>query len=298
MRLGVDDVLGLLGERRVQRDEIGAPEQLVELDLLDAEIAARAPATGTDRRRSPSCAGRCARSATIEPILPQPMTPSVLPVISTPMKRFFSHLPAWVEASACGIWRASASISVIACSAVVIELPNGVFITMMPLAVAAGMSTLSTPMPARPITLRFFACSRIFGVTLVAERIARPSKSPIDLGELVLVRAELGLEIDLDAAILEDLHGGGRERIGDENLGAWHDPVFDASLERAICEREACAALSRAHRAGDGRERHAAFGSASLVLAKAQSSHGVSASTSARSTVAPHQMRRPGGASR
>ena len=86
------------------------------------------------------------------------MTPSVLPVISTPMKRFFSHLPAWVEASACGIWRASASISVMACSAVVIELPNGVFITMMPLAVAAGMSTLSTPMPARPITFRFFAC--------------------------------------------------------------------------------------------------------------------------------------------
>jgi hypothetical protein len=116
--------------------------------------------------------------ATIEPMLPQPMTPSVLLVISTPMKRFFSHLPAWVEASACGICRASASMSVIACSAVVIELPNGVFITMMPLAVAAGMSTLSTPMPARPITLRLFAFSKIFGVTLVAERIARPSKLP------------------------------------------------------------------------------------------------------------------------
>ncbi len=56
-RLGVDDVLGLLGQRRVQRDEIGALEQLVKLDLLDAEIAARARATGTDRRRSPSCAG-------------------------------------------------------------------------------------------------------------------------------------------------------------------------------------------------------------------------------------------------
>ena len=26
------------------------------------------------------------------------------------MKRFFSHLPAWVEASAAGIWRASANI--------------------------------------------------------------------------------------------------------------------------------------------------------------------------------------------
>src|SRR5579871_4758568 len=117
-----------------------------------------------------------ARSATIAPILPQPMMPSVLPVISTPMKRFFSHLPAWVEASACGIWRASESISVTACSAVVIELPKGVFITMMPLAVAAGISTLSTPMPARPTTLRFFARSRIFEVTLVAERTASPSK--------------------------------------------------------------------------------------------------------------------------
>jgi hypothetical protein len=47
-----------------------------------------------------------ARSATIEPILPQPISPSVLPVISTPMKRFFSHLPACVERSAAGIWRA------------------------------------------------------------------------------------------------------------------------------------------------------------------------------------------------
>ena len=112
-----------------------------------------------------------------------------------------------------------------ACSAVVIELPNGVFITMMPLAVAAGMSTLSTPMPARPITLSFLACSRIFGVTLVAERMARPSKLPINLGELLLVAAELGLEIDLDPVILEDLHGGGRERIGDEDFG-WHDGIL------------------------------------------------------------------------
>ncbi len=55
------------------------------------------------------------------------------------------------------------------------ELPNGVFITMMPLAVAAGISTLSTPMPARPITFSFVAFSRIFAVALVAERIARPS---------------------------------------------------------------------------------------------------------------------------
>ena len=36
--------------------------------------------------------------STIDPRLPQPITPSVLPVISTPMNLFFSHLPDWVEA--------------------------------------------------------------------------------------------------------------------------------------------------------------------------------------------------------
>src|SRR5262249_8760170 len=84
-------------------------------------------------------------------------------------------LPARVELSASGICRAKASISEIACSAVVIELPNGVFITMMPRAVAAAISTLSMPMPARPITFRFLAWSRSLSVTLVAERIASPS---------------------------------------------------------------------------------------------------------------------------
>ena len=43
------------------------------------------------------------------------------------------------------------SINVIACSAVVIEFPNGVFITTLPLLVAASRSTLSTPIPALPL---------------------------------------------------------------------------------------------------------------------------------------------------
>ena len=51
-------------------------------------------------------------------------------------------------------------------------------------------------------------------------------------------------------------------------------------------------------RSADWRTFYAAFGSAALASAKAQSSQGVSASTSLVSTVAPHQMRRPGGASR
>ena len=120
-----------------------------------------------------------ARLATTEPILPQPIMPSVLPVISAPMNLDFSHLPAWVEVSAAGIWRASAIIMAMACSAVVIELPNGVFMTTTPFEDATGMSTLSTPMPARPITLSFSAFSSTSAVTLVAERMARPSYSPM-----------------------------------------------------------------------------------------------------------------------
>ena len=103
----------------------------------------------------------------------------IFDVSSTPMKSFFGHLPAWVPALASGIWRASANIIAIACSAVVMLLPKGVFITMTPFFDASGMSTLSTPMPARPTTLRFVAAARTSAVTFVAERIARPSYSPI-----------------------------------------------------------------------------------------------------------------------
>ena len=81
---------------------------------------------------------------------------------------------------------------VMACSAVVIELPNGVFITITPLAVAAGMSTLSTPMPARPTTFSLVARSSSFAVTLVAERIASPSKSPIISASFSLSGPSLG----------------------------------------------------------------------------------------------------------
>ena len=44
-----------------------------------------------------------ALSATTDPMLPQPMIPKVFPMSSTPMKRDFSHLPAWVDAFASGI---------------------------------------------------------------------------------------------------------------------------------------------------------------------------------------------------
>jgi len=85
----------------VQSHEVGAPEQLGQIDLSHAELRrmlGREEGIVSDHL----ILNPVARLATIEPTLPQPMTPSILFVISTPMKRFFSHLPACVEASACG----------------------------------------------------------------------------------------------------------------------------------------------------------------------------------------------------
>src|SRR5215510_7985442 len=148
------------------------------------------------------------------------MTPSVLLVISTPMKRFFSHFPACVDASACGICRASANISVIACSAVVIELPNGVFITMMPLAVAAGMSTLSTPMPARPITL-------------VAERTARPSKLPMTSASFSLSAPSFGWKSTSTPRSLKICTAAGESASEIRTLGRMLRPLLLSSSAKA-----------------------------------------------------------------
>ena len=107
-------------------------------------------------------------------MLPTPRMPSVLPVISVPSYFFFSHSPRLMEAVAWGIFLARAIIMETACSAVVMVLPPGVFMTTMPFFVAATVSTLSTPVPALPMTLRFSAASIISAVALVALLTTRP----------------------------------------------------------------------------------------------------------------------------
>ena len=67
-----------------------------------------------------------------------------------------------------------------------------------------------------------------------------------DGGELILVLAEVGLEIDLDAAILEDLHGGGGQGIGNENAGSGHG----APLKTLSPLRERVASLKRGRARG------------------------------------------------
>ena len=79
-----------------------------------------------------------------------------------------------IEQWAWPMLRASESISAKACSAVEIVLPLGVFITTTPWSVAAPRSMLSTPTPARPMALRFFAAAKTSAVTFVSERTTKP----------------------------------------------------------------------------------------------------------------------------
>ena len=82
-----------------------------------------------------------------------------------------------MEACACGTLRASDSSMAKLNSAVVTVLPPGVFITTVPCCVAASMSTLSTPTPARPTTRNFGAASMTLRVTLVSERTTSATAS-------------------------------------------------------------------------------------------------------------------------
>ena len=113
--------------------------------------------------------------ATSDPILPQPINPTVLDFNSIPLKSSFSHFLLIVEKCANGIFLASEKIKLIACSAVVLEVLWGEFITIIPLDVALLTSTLSTPTPARAITFKRFDFSIIFFVIFVEDLTITPS---------------------------------------------------------------------------------------------------------------------------
>ena len=189
--------------------------------------------------------------------------PRRLPVISVPINFDFSHLLAMVEAWACGIWRASASNMEMACSAVVTALPKGVFITTTPALVAALKSTLSTPIPARPTTFSLSAFASNSGVTLVAERIASPSYSPIISPSSSGLRPGLK-STSIPASLKISIASGASLSLINTFI------IFFSSY----------------------------FFSSARTSPNAQSSHGIRAAISSASTVGPPQTRNPGGAVR
>lgn len=116
------------------------------------------------------------RRPTSDPTLPKPMTASVLPTIDTPTYLDRSHRPALMDASAWATLRATEQMRAMPCSAAATVLAVGALTTRQPAAVAAPRSTLSTPTPARPTTLRRPAdASNTSLVTWVADRMISAS---------------------------------------------------------------------------------------------------------------------------
>jgi hypothetical protein len=201
-----------------------AREQLVQFHLLDArDSRSRVPATGTDRRRSPASSALARGRRRSSRYCRSRSGRASCRYSSTPMKRFFSHLPAWVDGRPAGSWRASANIMAMACSAVVIELPNGrVHHDDAARGGGRDIDIVDADAGAADRPSASWRLLSTLAVTLVAERMARPSYWPMISSSFFLVLARSGLIVDLDAAVLEDLDGGGSSASSEiENRGPW-----------------------------------------------------------------------------
>ena len=101
--------------------------------------------------------------------------PKVFSKISAPVYFERAHFPFRKAACAGDTKRALARSKVIANSAALTMLEVGAFTTITPAAVAAGISTLSRPTPARAMTLRPFAAPIASASIFVAERMRTAS---------------------------------------------------------------------------------------------------------------------------
>ncbi len=137
-----------------------------------------------------------ASAATRRPMFPTPTMPSVLPDSSTLlMTRRACQSPARVIRSIDRTCFTQPSMSMSACSATAWELEPGACTTATPSCVAAGRSTVSSPTPCRPTTLRRGQAAISRSVTRGRARMRRPSASaaarmtPSSLSSLTTTRA-------------------------------------------------------------------------------------------------------------
>ena len=156
-----------------------------------------------------------AREATIEPILPQPMTPSVLPVNSTPMKRFFSHLPAWVDSVGGRDFSRQREHQRDRMLGRRDRIAEG-RVHHDHAARRGGRDVDIVDADAGAAhDLQFRRALDELGGDFGRRTDRQAVVVADDPGELVLV--EPGFDVDLDAALLEDGDGGRRELVGNEN---------------------------------------------------------------------------------
>ena len=174
----------------------------------------------------------CARSATIEPILPAPIRPSILLVTSTPMKRFFSHLLApWSRRrppAAGGPAPASCADGMLGRGDRIAE--GRVHHDDALLGRRRNVDIVDADAGAADhleILRR--------GDDLLGDLARRADGEAIiladDFEQLVLVLAQIGQVVDLDAIVLEDLDGGLAEACRKREPWAWRPPGF-RSLEQ------------------------------------------------------------------
>ena len=147
---------------------------------------------------------------------PSPTSPRVFDRISAPANFDFSHFEVFIDASAAGIFRAIDRMSPIASSATLKLFAPGAFMTTMPRAVAAGTSTLSTPVPARAMTRSLGAASII-----VSRHFCRASDDQcvriLQIGRQLGGRPSLPV-VDVPIWLLENLDGGSGKAVGDDNV--------------------------------------------------------------------------------
>ena len=134
-----------------------------------------------------------------------------------PVSFFLSHTPRFMVASAAGTARASDSIKASACSATLTLLAPGAFMTTMPRAVAAGTSTLSTPVPGAGNHPKFRRCCN---QRLVDGRRAADDEG-VRIGEVAREVSGRAAGFGVDGAAgkaREQSDRGGRQLIGDDDV--------------------------------------------------------------------------------
>ncbi len=239
-RSGIDDVLGLVGQRRVQRDEVGALEQFRKIDLLDSKIAralgrqerivgdhlhAQAvAAVGHDRADIAAADDAERLGGDLDP-----HEAVLLPFAGLRRSVGLRDLTRQREHQRDGVLGGGDRIA-----------ERRVHHDHALGGRRRNVDVVDADAGAadHPQLLGFLQKLRRHlggGADGKAVEVAD------HLGELVLVGAELGLENGVDAAILEDLHGGVGKRIGNQNPGG--HGIYPISW--SVIVRGQCVAVGR-----------------------------------------------------
>ena len=220
-RFGIDDVAGLVGQRRVQRDEIGAAPQFVELDFFDAEMDGALGgqirivgdhfhlqadgAVGDDRADIAAAddAERLGENLDAQKFVLFPFAGARRGVGFGNLARQRQHQGDGVLGGGDRIAERRVHHD---------DAAGGRRRNVDVVDADAGAAD----------HLQAFRLLQHFGGDFGRGADGEPVEAVDGGGELVLVLAEIGLEIDLDAAVLEDRHSGRRQRVGDQNFGGSH----------------------------------------------------------------------------